>query len=740
MARRALVVLLLPVVLAIQAYLAGSLEAGAYPEPPLRQSITVPEGLGIEVYRVGEGRVLPAAWGPAAAVDYEVYTPAGSASLPCLPDWLAASSDGSSVYALCQHGTLLYMIQFGKDGGASVRAYSLPAGYKAEARAALVYLGTLYIPLVGPDGWGYLVAHAASGFVQAFTGLREPVAPGPEGTPLPQPAASLPAIALWAPDGASAVYIVGFDFYVYRLGSALEPLEPGRAGVKLAAPLEGGGVVAVFYNGTAALQTPDGGWKIIVHGVEFIYPSGGRAIIASEGEWLYLYLGPNGYEVFGILTPPPGVPARACPMPGFAGVYYLVNDSLNVIVHPVRPSPGPVPILWIRGNWSEGSRVYCSRDGALTAIMAGPEGRELVLLYSENVPWHGLSLAPLAASREGAALYYTRDGLELNPDLPQMLAPPGAAALGVRAPGSLPSYTFQYTAPGQVAFKPDPGVPSAVLLYGDGEAALSALGGGEYAYLGPGAAPDQGYLVVPGGTPPFSYELLGLAFHYKPRVEAFLARVYLQQGHVRITGIDPAWVEVLVLVFDRPLAFGLSFHYSCHRGGWAAAYAPPGSEVVSLVVAAPGLGAGLCQSATVSLPGLGDVGATRIVARAVLGVEDGVLASYGRPVEAEYYAQQGPGGLLAWGSGPVALNLSSPYDSRVLAYNAKLTAYSGLMEINVTVPSLSLTLSGSARIEEPPEPEEPPREWPYWLAVMLAAGGGVMVACLLPGRLYYSRR
>lgn len=700
--------------------------------------------------------------GPAAVVGGYLYTPAGVASLPCggRPLWVVSSADGSESYILVEDDGVysLCMAYWRQGGGPSFSLHRIPG--RLDAGHALVYAGVLYAWLREGDSTLYIVADASKGTVSTWR-LEGAWVAGPEGSPvrapreLQGPAPGL-EVEFRDPWGRSAVYRSEGGLAVRWLNSWLSIpafaaaaatgdwfaayASPAGGSVNLSVATSSGETVSVglygyrkvlALNDRAALLLAGNG-ELALARYEVERQAGGPVVLRVN---LTVILGE-----FNPLTD------QACLLGDYAA---FTHDGHLYIYRFSGGEPGSFR-LWI------GSRplAYCSRDGSSMVVVSVYAGR--VFIVSNSAMGGPGLLSPLALG-SGGVYYSSGSGLVVveladlaqasktaggSPPLAGFTAPGIIAALEARPSGAeAAGYTVAPVDFDSIGIHPDPGLDSVYLITPQGAVMgpLARVGQGVYRLNGLAwGLGEYVYVAAAASVPPFQFRILGRA-SVAPPPSVFRVVVVIDSGHAKLAGVEPGRLEAVLVVRSAPLPFPHTIYYTCGGPELTPLRVPANASVYASPFN-PGLSG--CPSLRVLVPGYWEGGVPRIVARAVLSLEGGALASLGSPVSADFYAQASPSGALAAGSGVVEPVLDAPVASVLVARNAVVHVASGTLEFNVTVPVLRVTITGSGPPRASVEGEAPPQPAygvPGWLYTLLATAGGVGLACA-GSLLYYSRR
>lgn len=688
--------------------------------------------------------------GPVAVVGSYLYTPMGVALLPCSgwPVWAAASSDGSRVYVVSSDGFTysLCMAYWRSGGGPAFSSGELPG--PLHPGHALVYAGVLYAWLEKGGHAVYIVADAATGTVRTWR-LKGSWALGPEGSPVEVPGDVQGGLEIIArnPAGRSIIYRHEGGLAIRWLSSwKTSPVK-----TEWAAAGEGLAVYAVPVGVSITMavltQVPYGGPSVRIYGY---------TRILDLNEYVLLAMTPKGRLVAFKYSASPTT---------FSGGSVGLVDEFNPTVdtacllgryvalthkgylHVYRVDDGGAlgeAKVWVGLRpWAD-----CTRDG--TGMVVIDRNSERVFIVARPSTREPSYMLPLALG--GGSVYYASDsGLvkTVPATLPGAPVLPGyIAAVAVMAEhNSTPSigagnYTVAPTDFDSIGVYPDPGVGEFYVITPRGIplGPFEGVGAGVYKLNGLVWDPwDFEVLAVEPGDPPFPFEALG-AVTVPPPPSVLRAVVLVESSHARITAAGPGRLDVLVVMRGDPLPFASTVYYTC-GGGELVPVTVPANVTVYAAPFNPGISG--CPSLRVVVPGYWEGGVPRMVARASIDLEGGVLVSSGAPITAELYAQRGPSGILAAGTGVVRVELNASNATVLVVRGAVLRAVSGTLEFNVSVPLLNVTVtaaSATAAVNATTtEPAELVHGVPGWLYTVVAAAGGVGLACT-GSRLYYSRR
>ena len=687
--------------------------------------------------------------GPVAVVGSYLYTPMGVTLLPCSgwPVWAAASGDGSSVYVVSSDGFTyrLCMAYWRPGGGPAFSSGELPG--PLHPGHAFVYAGVLYAWLERGDYTVYIVADATTGMVRTWR-LEGSWALGPEGSPVEVPGDVRGSLEIIArnPAGRSIVYRHEGGLAIRWLSSwKTSPVE-----TEWAAAGEGVAVYAVAVGDSITMavlsQVPYSGPSVRIYGY---------SRILGLNEYILLVMTPEGKLA--------AFKYRATPTTFQGGSIGLVEgfnptvDSACLLGRYVAVThKGYLRVYRVDDGGALGeARVWvglrpwvdCTRDG--TGMVVVDRNSEKVFIVARQPAREPRYMLPLAVG--GGSAYYASDSglIKASPaTLPGAPIPPGyiAALKAESTPTPAPSvgnYTVAPTDFDLIAVYPDPGVGEVYVLTPRGTplGPFERVGAGEYRLKGLVGDPgDFAVLAVESrGDPPFPFRALG-GIRVPPPPSVLRAVVVVESSHARLSVAEPGRLDVLVVMRGHPVPFAYTVYYTCGGAGLVPVTVPANVTVYAAPFN-PGISG--CPSLRVVVPGYWEGGVPRIVARASLDLEGGVLVSSGAPVAAEFYAQKGPQGILAAGTGVVRVELNSSNATVLVARGAVLRAVSGTLEFNVSIPILNVTVT-AARAAAPvnttsTEAVELVHGIPGWLYTVVAAAGGVGLACT-GSRLYYSRR
>lgn len=688
--------------------------------------------------------------GPVAVVGSYLYTPMGVALLPCSgwPVWAAASSDGSRVYVVTSDGFThrLCMAYWRPGGGPAFSSGELPG--PLHPGHAFVYAGVLYAWLEKGDYTVYLVADAATGTVRTWR-LKGSWAMGPEGSPVEVPGDVQGGLEIIArnPAGRSIIYKHEGGLAIRWLSSwktspvKTEWAAAGEGIAVYAVPLEDSITMAVL------TQVPYNGPSVRIYGYTRILGLNDHVLLAltPRGKLAaFKYsASPTTFSGGSVGLVDGFDPAvdTAC----LLGSYVALTHKGYLHIYRVDEGEALREVkVWVGLRpWAD-----CTRDG--TGMVVIDRSSEKVFIVARPLARGPRYMLPLAIG-VGSVYYASDSGLTeaaLATPLGSPIPPGYIAAVDVVAEyNSTPApsssnYTVAPTDFDSIGVHPDPAVGEVYVITRQGIplGPFERVAAGEYKLNGlvwdPG---DFRLLASPAGDPPFPFKALGGVTVPSPP-SVFRAVVVVESSHARITVAGPGRLDVLVVMRGDPLPFASTVYYTC--GG--AELVPVNVPANVTVYAAPfNPGISGCPSLRVVVPGYWEGGVPRIVARASIDLEGGVLVSSGAPVTAEFYAQRGPSGILAAGTGVVRVELNASNTTVLAVRGAVLRVASGTLEFNVSVPLLNITVTAArtaaAVNATTTEPSEPVHGVPDWLYTLVAAAGGVGLACT-GSRLYYSRR